>query len=110
MQLPPRPRKQNPPVEPKPIVDIFAPSTTITRSSVKPGKRSATFGFQSTEAGSTFRCKLDRRPFGACGSPRTYRGLSVGPHTFKVVATDTAGNVATPVVIHFNVPRRAHRR
>jgi hypothetical protein len=111
MQLPPRPRKPNPPAEPGPIVDVFGPTTTISRSTVRPRKRSATFGFQSTDPGSTFRCKLDRRPFGACGSPRTYSGLSSGPHTFKVVAIDAAGNVdATPVVIHFNVPKPARRR
>jgi hypothetical protein len=110
MQLPLRPRQPGPLVGPQPIVDVFAPSTTITKSTVKPGKRSATFGFRSTEPGSTFRCKLDRQPFVACGSPRTYRGLSAGPHTFKVVAVDAAGNVATPVVVHFNVPRRTHRR
>lgn len=106
MQLPLRPRQLDPLVDPKPVIDVFGPSTTITRNTVKPGKRSATFGFRSTEPGSSFRCKLDRKPFIACTSPRTYRGLSGGRHTFKVVAVDAAGNASTtPAVIHFSVPR-----
>lgn len=110
MQLPLRPRPPELPVDPRPVVDL-PPDTTITRNAVKSAKRRAIFGFQSTDAGSTFRCKLDRRPFRACRSPRTYRNLSAGPHTFKVVAIDVAGNVdATPAVIHFNVPKTAPRR
>jgi hypothetical protein len=105
MQLPPRPRPSDPPARPQPVVDL-PPNTTITRNAVKPGKRRATFGFQSTDAGSTFRCKLDRHPFKACSSPKSYRNLAGGSHTFKVAAIDAAGHVdATPAVIRFSVPK-----
>jgi hypothetical protein len=54
--------------------------------------RRAKFRFRSDEAGSAFRCKLDRRKFRPCQSPRLYRKLKEGRHVFRVFAIDTAGN------------------
>jgi hypothetical protein len=53
-------------------------------------------------------CKLDRRPFRRCGSPKTYRGLSPGRHRFAVaaVALDAFGERdPSPAVRHFRIPR-----
>jgi Ca2+-binding RTX toxin-like protein len=36
-------------------------------------RRLVAFSFAANEAGSTFRCKLDRAPFRPCRSPRAYR-------------------------------------
>ncbi len=110
MQLPLRPKPPEPPVEPHLIIDVFGPSAAIVRNTVRPARRSATFGFRSAEPGSTFRCRLDRKPFSACHSPRTYRGLAAGRHTFQVVAIDAAGKASAPAVVHFNVPKPPHRR
>jgi hypothetical protein len=76
--------------------DSAAPNTKIKK---RPKNRSAddspTFKFKSTEAGSSFKCKLDRKKFRKCKSPKTYHGLDPGKHKFKVEAIDAAGNVDT---------------
>ena len=35
-------------------------------------------------AGDTYECSLDGAPFTICSSPKTYTGLAVGTHTFRV--------------------------
>jgi len=51
------------------------------------------FTFTSSEERSTFRCKLDRKPYRVCKSPKAYRNLKPGKHVFKVRAVDRAGNI-----------------
>jgi hypothetical protein len=53
----------------------------------------ATFGFSSSDGGSTFECRLDSGLWGVCTSPKSFAGLSSGQHTFEVRASDLAGNV-----------------
>ena len=57
----------------------------------KTSDRTPTFRFASSEAGSTFQCKLDGKPFRRCRSPFTTKPLALGPHTFKVRARDDSG-------------------
>jgi DNA-binding beta-propeller fold protein YncE len=64
------------------------PQTTITAAKIRSGQRRAEFGFKSSESGSKFRCRLDHRDFRRCGSPKVYRHLRAGQHTFRVRATD----------------------
>lgn len=74
-------------------LDVDAPETTL-----KPGVGSklaqgtAKLRFVADEVGSTFECKLDRGKVQPCRSPKTYKGLATGRHTFRVWATDAAGN------------------
>lgn len=74
--------------------DRLAPETAILAA---PARRihssTARFGFGSDELGTTFQCRLDRKPFRACRSPKRYHGLKPGTHTFQVRAVDAAGNV-----------------
>ena len=74
-------------------VDTVAPDTSITDSPPSPtSDTSASFSFESNEAGSTFECQLDDGGFGACTSPAEYTGLGDGSHSFDVRAVDAAGN------------------
>jgi hypothetical protein len=58
----------------------------------------------STEADSAFQCKLDRKPFKPCVSPKKYKRLKPGKHVFKVRAIDKAGTVdPTPAKRSFKV-------
>lgn len=98
-----------PPVPPPPAppADRVAPETTI---SAGPGRRLAKgiarFTFRSSEAGSTFSCRLDRRKPMPCRSAKRYVHLKPGRHTFRVWATDAAGNRdATPAKRAFRVPK-----
>ncbi|TMI95983.1 MAG: carboxypeptidase-like regulatory domain-containing protein, partial [Bacillati bacterium ANGP1] len=64
----------------------------------------ATFTFTASEAGSTFLCQLDGGGFAPCTSPKSYIGLTAGPHTFRVKARDQAGNEdPTPAERSFTV-------
>jgi hypothetical protein len=86
------------PVAPPPPPDRTAPETRITSGPAGLVKvRSARFYFVSTEARSTFECRVDGRPFVRCASPQLYGGLRDGRHVFEVRAVDAAGNRdATP--------------
>jgi hypothetical protein len=79
-------------------VDSTAPQTTIDSGpsgTVTTG--AATFAFSSSEAGSTFECRIDEGSWAGCASPRSVSGLADGAHTFEVRATDAVGNSdATP--------------
>jgi hypothetical protein len=74
--------------------DTTPPETTIdSGSSGTVNSSSATFAFSSSEPDSTFKCSLDDAPFSSCTAPKGYTNLAEGSHTFRVLATDTAGNV-----------------
>jgi hypothetical protein len=91
-----------------PAADTTKPQTKLGKRRIKPARGKATFRFSSNEAGSRFRCKLDRKPFRACRSPRTYSKLSAGRHVFRVVAIDAAGNVdRSAAVARFRIKRSA---
>src|SRR5437870_11489159 len=76
-------------------IDTTAPTVTITAQPANPTNAiNASFGFSSSKTGSTFQCQLDGATASACTSPTGYVGLAAGSHTFKVTATDPAGNSA----------------
>ena len=88
-------------------VDTTPPETTITKGpKKKTRKKSATFWFNSNEANSSLECQLDNKPSTPCTSPKTYRRLKVGRHTFTVRATDAAGNLdPSPATYRWKVRR-----
>ncbi len=84
---------------PTPILD--------TKISAKPGAktrdRTPTFRFRSSQAGASFECKLDGKPFKPCRSPLTTKTLSYGRHTL-LVRTVAAGSAdPSPAKFSFKV-------
>ena len=77
---------------PPPIVSpppLKAPTVEIVKGPKKSSTAAkATFKFTATPAaGAKFECKLDRAKWAECSSPKTYKKLKVGKHTFRVRAT-----------------------
>ena len=93
-------------------VDTASPDTSITANPSDPsGSSSADFSFTSTEGGSSFECRVDGGSFAPCTSPASYTGLADGSHTFRVRATDAAGNTdASPAVFSWTIDATAPRR
>ncbi len=84
--------------------DTTPPQTKIKTKLAKTRKTKVKVAFSSSEAGSTFTCKLDGAKAAACRSPKTFKGLKRRKHTLRVWATDKAGNRdATPAILRFKV-------
>jgi hypothetical protein len=66
-----------------------APKVTITKAPRKSSTATiAKFTFKATPAaGAKFQCKLDNAKWASCGSPKTYKKLKPGKHTFQVRAS-----------------------
>ena len=84
------------------------PDTTITSGpSGLISDNTPTFGFSSSEAGSTFECKVDNGSFAPCSGPgdtHTTAVLADGPHDFQVRAIDSTSNTdPTPATRSFTV-------
>ena len=74
-------------------VDTKSPNVSITKRPPKRFfKQRVKFKFAANEAGVTFQCKLDKRPWQKCTSPFRLN-VQRGWHTFQVRATDAAKNV-----------------
>jgi hypothetical protein len=92
------------------VVPPPAPGTYLQKATISGS--TATFRFDAvTSAASGFECKLDAKPWHTCTSPRTYKHLKPGRHTFRVRAFGAGGVDLTPVVRKFKVraPRHHHR-
>jgi Ca2+-binding RTX toxin-like protein len=95
----------------QPRPDLRPPSTKLLRR--PPGtlfasgpRRLVSFAFGASESKASFRCRIDRKRFTPCRSPRAYR-LKLGPHVFRVYAIDRAGNRdRTPAVVKVRIRRR----
>lgn len=86
--------------DPTPATRAFTvdttPNTTITSGPFGPtNDATPTFTFSSSEAGSTFSCRVDADAYAPCTSPYTLPAQLDGPHTFFVRATDSDGTPHT---------------
>ena len=94
-------------LKPTPLqfVDVFPPNAHIRKLRVL--GRKVTIRFASEEGGVSFLCRLDKRPFEPCVSPKAYGHLAARGHRFQVEAVDPAGNVdRSPASVSFVVRQR----
>jgi len=87
--------------------DTIPPTTGISKSVLKRLPPIFVFHFHSSEPGSTFRCRLDKQPWGACPARKRFGSQRApGRHILRVIAVDPAGNEdPTPAIARFRVPR-----
>jgi hypothetical protein len=91
----------------KPCLVSKAPDTTITGGpKQKTTKQKAKFRFESDTAGATFECKLDKKLFEPCTSPKVYKRIKRGKHTFLVRATADGKTDPTPASYKWKRVRR----
>jgi hypothetical protein len=92
--------------EPEPG-DTMPPNTKVKGKKKQEGSR-AVFTLVSTEADSTFECRIDRGEFAPCKPEFRTRKLNRGRHTLFVRATDAAGNTdLSPKAKKFKLVRKA---
>jgi hypothetical protein len=90
-------------------VDTQPPTATIKTHPANPSPgASAAFTYESSELSSTFKCSLAKEgeadSFSSCPSTgKTYTSLVDGTYTFKVLATDKAGNQGSDVAYEWEV-------
>jgi hypothetical protein len=87
-------------------LDVTPPETRIDSFPPSPSLSSTvSFGYASSEPGSTFECSLDDGSFAACPAGGvSYASLANGPHSFLVRAIDFSSNVdLTPAAYSFDV-------
>lgn len=78
--------------------------TTITKGpKARTHSTTVKFKFSSTTKGAKFECKLDRKKFKPCKSPKTYKKLKPGKHVFKVRAVKGKAVDTTPAKRKFKI-------
>ncbi len=95
-----------------PAVNPVSPPNTIIRK--KPRKKTARhkakFKFVSDQPGSTFQCRIDKKPFRPCRSPRKIKKLKARRHIFRVRAVNPQGMVdPTPAIFRWKVGKVVRR-
>jgi subtilisin-like proprotein convertase family protein len=88
--------------------DVTPPNTTITRKPKTGFKTTTKIKFVSSEAGSTFQCRIDTsKKFKPCSSPLKLKHLKVGKHKIQIRAVDASGNIdATPAKAKWKVIKK----
>jgi hypothetical protein len=80
------------------------PRTKITKlKKLRRGKVKIRFTATGTKEAVTFRCKLDKRRWRKCASPKVYKRLKAGRHTIKVRAFSPTASDQTPAKRKFRI-------
>jgi len=74
----------------------------LRRTKPRGRRTQVTFRFRAIGRARRFKCKLDRRRFRPCRSPRRYR-LSRGKHVFRVFAIGPSGKRGRVTTFHFRI-------
>jgi subtilisin family serine protease len=90
------------------VTDNTPPNVKGLKVKVNHKKHTAKVTFKGTDPGHSskglrFKCKLDKKRFKSCRSPKLYKHLRHGKHTVQVKAIDKAGNVSRPAKRKFKV-------
>ena len=89
------------------VRDLTAPVITVlSQPSAFINLTSATTTFSVNDVTASTTCKLDGGSFEDCSSPKEVSGLSEGPHTLTIQATDPSNN-STSTIINFTVDTEA---
>ncbi|WPQ62344.1 gliding motility-associated C-terminal domain-containing protein [Chitinophaga sancti] len=89
-------------------LDQTAPVVTIVTGPPNPtNSNSGTFTFTADEDVTGFSASIDGSPFLPATSPYTIAGLSDGPHSVFVRATDLAGNVGRITIYSWTIDQTA---
>jgi hypothetical protein len=75
-------------------IAVPAPPTIGTKPANPTNLQSASFSFTTNATNATFECRLDAAVYAACTTPKSYSGLPVGSHTFRVRAQGPSGSSA----------------
>ena len=93
-----------PPTERRWTVDTIRPLVSFTQVPPADGNPSDVDVAWEADEPATFACSEDGRAAAPCSSPARLAGLAPGSHSFSVLATDRAGNVAVqPAVVSWVV-------
>ena len=87
---------------PAPVTCV--PQTKITKlKKLRHGKVKLRFTASGTKERATFRCRLDKRPWRRCASPKLYKHLKPGRHVVKVRAYTPTAKDPTPAKRKFRI-------
>src|SRR5207245_8563524 len=88
-------------------IDTVPPVVTLTATppALLTTGNTPSFSFTANKTPVTFQCSLSigADAFAPCTSPITYPAQPDGVYTFKVIATDLAGNVSAPATFTFTI-------
>src|SRR2546426_5574551 len=90
-------------------IDTVPPVVTLTATPpALTTVNTPSFSFTASKTPVTFQCSLSTGvdAFAPCTSPIAYAAQPDGVYTFKVIATDLAGNVSAPAIFTFTISTR----
>lgn len=86
------------------------PQTAIVRLKVRQRRAKVRFTATGTKEPLTFRCRLDRRRWRPCVSPKVYKHMKPRRHVIKVRAFSPLASDQTPAKRHFRIKRPARSK